>query len=116
MDLSSLLSRDQAGEVFYQQRLSALLRLLDVTRTLAAEIDLTTILRIVASEACKSLVCQRATVHQYDPARGQLYTRFATELEVAELRRELGHGRRWLPVKRRCGNKPPIARKNSEAA
>jgi serine phosphatase RsbU (regulator of sigma subunit) len=92
MDLSALLSRDRAGEVLYQQRRSALLRLLDVTRTLAAEIDLTTILRIIASEACEALVCQRATVYQYDSARRQLYTRVATELEVAELRRELGQG------------------------
>ncbi|HWB14277.1 MAG TPA: GAF domain-containing SpoIIE family protein phosphatase [Pirellulales bacterium] len=92
MDLSDLLSRDQVGEALYQQRLSALLRLLDVTRTLAAEIDLTKILRIIASEACKALVCQRATVYQYDPVRRQLYTRVATDMEVAEIRRGLDQG------------------------
>src|SRR5215469_11987159 len=92
MDLNALLSRDQAGEVLYQQRVSALLRLLDVTRRLAAEIDLTKILSIIASEACEALVCERATVYQYDPSRRQLYTRVATELEVAQLRRELGQG------------------------
>lgn len=92
MDLNSLLSRDHSGEVLYQQRLSALLRLLDVTRTLAAEVDLTTVLRIIASEACKALVCERATLYQYDSQRRQLFNRVATELEVAEIRRDLGQG------------------------
>lgn len=56
MDLSDLLLREQAGEILYHQRISALLRLLDVTRRLAAEVDLTTILQIISREACEALV------------------------------------------------------------
>lgn len=92
MDLSQLLARDQIGEALYQQRLSALLRLLEVTRRLAAEVDLTTILQIISREACEALVCERATVYQYDSERCQLFTRVATDLEISEIRRDLGQG------------------------
>lgn len=92
MDLTELLLREETGEILYQQRLSALLGLLDVTRRLAAEVDLTTILQIISREACEALVCERATVYQYDDARRQLFTRVATELEISEIRRDLGQG------------------------
>lgn len=92
MDLSHLLSREQTGETLYQQRLSALLRLLEVTRRLASEVDLTTILKIISREACEALVCERATVYQYDEQRRQLFTRVATELEISEIRRDSGQG------------------------
>lgn len=92
MDLSHLLSREQTGETLYQQRLSALLRLLDVTRRLASEVDLATILKIISREACEALVCERATVYQYDEQRRQLFTRVATELEISEIRRDSGQG------------------------
>lgn len=92
MDLSQLLAREQTGEILYQQRLSALLRLLEVTRRLAAEVDITTILEIISREACEALVCERATVYQYDDQRRQLFTRVAMELEISEIRRDLGQG------------------------
>jgi phosphoserine phosphatase RsbU/P len=92
MDLSELLLREQTGEILYQQRISALLRLLDVTRRLAAEVDLTTILEIISREACEALVCERATVFQYDDERRQLFTRVATELEISEIRHDLNQG------------------------
>lgn len=92
MDLKQLLSREQTGEILYQQRLQALLRLLEVTRRLAAEVDLTTVLEIISREACEALVCERATVYQYDEQRRQLFTRVATELEISEIRRDLGQG------------------------
>lgn len=92
MDLTQLLAREQTGELLYQQRLSALLRLLEVSRRLAAEVDLTTILRIISREACEALVCERATVYEYDDERHQLFTRVATELEISEIRRDLSQG------------------------
>lgn len=90
--LTDLLLSDRVGDVLYGQRLSALVRLLDVTRELAAEVDLNTILQIIAQEACQALVCERATLFQYDPARDELFTRVATELEVSEIRRPLDQG------------------------
>jgi serine phosphatase RsbU (regulator of sigma subunit) len=75
-----------------RQRLAGLERLLDVTRVLAAEIDLHTILQEIATEACVALDCERASVYQYDAKREELYTRVATELEIAEIRKGLHHG------------------------
>ena len=90
--LTDLLVSDRVSDVLYQQRLSALVRLLDVTRELAAEVDLNTILQTIAQAACQALVCERATLFQYDPARNELFTRVATELEVSDIRRSLDHG------------------------
>lgn len=90
--LTDLLVSDRVSDALYQQRLSALVRLLDVTRELAAEVDLTIILQTIAQAACQALVCERATLFQYDPARNELFTRVATELEVSDIRRSLDHG------------------------
>ncbi|HEX7446362.1 MAG TPA: GAF domain-containing SpoIIE family protein phosphatase [Pirellulales bacterium] len=90
--LTDLLISDRVGDVLYQQRLAALVRLLDVTRELAAEVDLNTILQTIAQAACQALVCERATLFQYDPARDELFTRVATELEVSEIRHSLDQG------------------------
>lgn len=75
-----------------QQRLVGLEMLLDVTRHIAADVDLKSVLRTVAQEACKALDCDRASVYQYDPAREELYTLVVTELEIAEIRRPVGQG------------------------
>jgi serine phosphatase RsbU (regulator of sigma subunit) len=75
-----------------RHRLAGMQRLLDVTRVLAAEIDLNMILQEIAVEACVALDCERASVYQYDPKREELYTRVATELEIAEIRKGLQHG------------------------
>jgi serine phosphatase RsbU (regulator of sigma subunit) len=66
--------------------------LLEVTRALAAEIDLPTILRTITHEACTALQCDRASLYQYDPEAEELYTTIVTELEVAEIRKKLGQG------------------------
>ena len=92
MDLTELLLSERTDGVLFQQRVSALVRLLDVARVLAAEVDLTKILQVIAREACKALVCERATVYQYDPERNELFTKVATELEVSEIRRGLDRG------------------------
>jgi phosphoserine phosphatase RsbU/P len=75
-----------------RSRLAGLQRLLDVTRRLAAEIDLETILHTVTHEACLALECDRATLWRYDPKADELYTSVATELEVAEIRHPLDRG------------------------
>lgn len=92
MDLCELLLSQQADEHVFRQRISALYRLLEVTRVMAAEVDSTTILEVIATEACEALVCDRATVYQYDPKRDELFTLVATELEIGEIRRGLDEG------------------------
>jgi phosphoserine phosphatase len=74
------------------RRLDGLLRLLETTRSLAAEIDLATILTIVTHEACRALDCERASLFQYDRQREELFTSVATELEIAEIRSGLDQG------------------------
>jgi len=91
MPISARAADDVSPEEL-RQRLAGLQRLLDVTRVLAAEIDLGKILQEIAVEACVALDCERASVYQYDPKREELYTRVATELEIAEIRKGLNHG------------------------
>ena len=73
-------------------RVSALNRLLEVTQRLAAEVDTQRVLELIASEACLALVCERATVYQYDPRTNELFTRVSTDLEIGEIRHPLTHG------------------------
>lgn len=73
-------------------RLRGLETLLDVTRALAAEVDLSKILETIAAEACQALDCERASVFQYDPTTDDLYTRAVTELEIDEIRHPITHG------------------------
>lgn len=75
-----------------ERRLDSLNRLLEVSRSLAAEVDLDRILAIITREACHALDCDRATIFQYDPDTHELYTRVATELEVASIRKPADHG------------------------
>lgn len=75
-----------------EHRLSGLEKLLDVTRHLAADIETTRVLETITRGACEALDCDRASLYQYDPERGELYTRVVTELEIAEIRRGLGEG------------------------
>lgn len=74
------------------RRVQALANLIDVTQALAEELDLESVLRAIAKEACEAADCERATFFQYDEERGDLFTRVATELEIAEIRSELGKG------------------------
>lgn len=84
------LAEDRPGEL--RQRLFALERLLEVTRRLAAEIELEKVLQIVTVEACKALNCDRASLYQYDRKREELYTTVVTELEIEEIRHSLDRG------------------------
>ncbi len=67
-------------------------RLLEVTRKLAAEIDLSAILTAIVNEACQALDCDRASLYQYDRKRNELYTTVVTELEIEEIRKSLDFG------------------------
>lgn len=75
-----------------QQQLAGLSTLLEVTRRLAEEINLNQVLETITREACKALDCDRASLYQYDPERRELYTRVATDLEIAEIRHDIEHG------------------------
>lgn len=74
------------------RRVESLHRLLEVSRSLAAEVDLDRILSTITREACHALDCDRATIYQYDSDTNELYTRIATELEVASIRKPLSQG------------------------
>jgi phosphoserine phosphatase RsbU/P len=74
------------------RRVDSLHRLLEVSRSLAAEVDLDRILSTITREACHALDCDRATIYQYDSEAAELYTRIATELEVASIRKPLSQG------------------------
>lgn len=75
-----------------QRRLVGLSRLLDVTKSLAAEINLEKILSRIAQESSAALDCERATVFQYDPLTDEMFTKVATELEIDEIRRPANVG------------------------
>lgn len=75
-----------------RRRFSALSRLLEVTRSLAAAIDLTTVLQIIAQEVRQALDCDRASLYQYDPIHDELFTRAVTSLEINEIRHGLDEG------------------------
>ncbi len=81
---------DSAAEL--EHRLAGLMRLLEVTRTLAGLVDLNQLLEAITKAACQALECDRASLFQYDPQTEELFTRVVTELEIAEIRHRIGHG------------------------
>lgn len=87
------------------QRVSALDRLLETTLRLAAETDLDRLLRLVTTEACGALSCERASLFLYDSSRDELYTRVVTELEIKEIRLPAGQGiAGWVATNRTLAN------------
>jgi serine phosphatase RsbU (regulator of sigma subunit) len=62
--------------------LPGLNRLLEVTRVLALEIDLTKALDAIVTEACHALQCERAILYQYDPKREILDATTGTDAHV----------------------------------
>ncbi len=74
------------------RRLRGLETLLDVTGSLAAELDPRELLQTITRQACQALNCDRASLFQYDAAREELYTLVVTELEISEIRSPLGSG------------------------
>ena len=78
--------------VALQRRLDGLMLLVEITRELAAQHDLEEILQTVTDGVCRALDAERGSLFLYDPKRKELYTRVATELEIAEIRTPLSRG------------------------
>ena len=85
-------AENQAGSADSLPQLAALKGLLEVTRRLAAELDLEKVLAIIADEACQAMVCERASLYRFDPEANELYSLVAMGLEIDEVRRGLGQG------------------------
>jgi phosphoserine phosphatase len=85
-------ARPQPSDSDLARRLEALNRLLEVTRVLAAEIDLDTVLENIIEQASEALDCERATLYQYDEKTNELYTTAVTELEIGEIRKDVDTG------------------------
>jgi len=92
MELTSPQFWDALSPEELRNRSLDLATLVEITRDLAAEIDLDRILQTVAQEACKALHCERASVFQYDEKLQELFTRVATQLEIAEIRTSVNQG------------------------
>jgi sigma-B regulation protein RsbU (phosphoserine phosphatase) len=73
-------------------RYTALLRLLEVTRVLAEEVDTDRIMPQAIRGACRALDCERASLYAYDPQTNELYTTATVGLEINEIRTTLGRG------------------------
>ncbi|MEK6234927.1 MAG: GAF domain-containing protein, partial [Planctomycetales bacterium] len=75
-----------------RRRLASFDVLIEATRNLAAEIDLETILSLIAEESRQAVDCERASVFLFDAAAGELFTRVVTELEISEIRHGVEQG------------------------
>ena len=95
------------------RRLDGFSRLLEVTRALAAEIDLQQILHTIIAEACKALDCDRASLFQYDAESNELYTSVVTELEISEIRKSLDSGITGYVARRRTLANVPDPHQNA---
>ncbi len=84
---ASCFSADQLRDL-----LAGVSQLLDVTRELAAEVDLAKILGTITREACAALRCEQANLYRYDADRNELYTSVATDSEVQGVHRSLDEG------------------------
>lgn len=73
-------------------RYTALLRLLEVTRILADEVDTERIMPQSIRGACRALDCERASIYAYDVQTNELYTTATVGLEIGEIRTVLGRG------------------------
>ena len=83
-------SSEMDYQLLAEQHLEGLNILLDVTNKLARESELSEILKVVTAAVCAAHHCERASLFLYDEERNDLYTEVVTELEISEIRRELG--------------------------
>lgn len=90
-----------------QPRLAGLMRLVEITRDLAARHDLDEVLETVTTSVCEALDCERASLYLYDEQRNELYTRVVTELEIEEIRAPADSGiTGWCARRRKIANIP----------
>jgi serine phosphatase RsbU (regulator of sigma subunit) len=86
-------------------RLAGLMKLVDITRRLAAETELDPILKIIVEGSCEAVECERASIFLYDAQHNELYSRVAIDLEVQEIRTSLDTGiNGWVARHRRLLN------------
>jgi phosphoserine phosphatase RsbU/P len=80
------------GREYFYRLVDGVGRLLEVTGTLAAEIEPERILETITREAQAALHCERASLYRYDSGRDELYTSVVTKLEINEIRRSAAVG------------------------
>jgi phosphoserine phosphatase RsbU/P len=89
------------------RHLEGLGTLLRVTTKLAQPQELHSILKLVTDGACLAHDCERASLYLYDQHTSRLHTQTVTELEIAEIRRELGESIvGWVAQERTLANVP----------
>ena len=79
-------------ESLQQRRFQSLLRLLEITRLLADEIDAESIMEVAVREACRALDCERASLYAFDEATNELYTQVMLGFDIEPYRTVLGRG------------------------
>jgi serine phosphatase RsbU (regulator of sigma subunit) len=90
-----------------KQRLSGLMKLVDVTCQLAGTADIDRVLEIVTTSACEALFCERASLFLYDEPQRELYTRMVTALEIEGIRSTIDRGiTGWVARTRKVANVP----------
>ena len=92
---------DRPENAELRRRLDGLSRLLEVTRHLAAEIELEQLLPAIVQEVCLALDCDRASLFQYNAERDELYTTVVTDLEINEIRKPTDRGIAGYVARRR---------------
>ena len=60
------------------RQIQNLRRVLDITRQMAAKVDLAQLLQTIVDATCEVLACERATIFLYDKATDELHSRVAT--------------------------------------
>ena len=61
-------------DALLNRRFQSLLRLLEITRLLADEIDADKIMEVALREACRALDSERASLYAFDEQSKELYT------------------------------------------
>lgn len=91
LDPRDAIEEELAG-IDLARSVEGLSRLIDAVRSLAAEVDVNSILETINHHACEALDCDRASLYQYDAETDELYTSVVTEMEIDEIRRPAGQG------------------------
>jgi len=90
-----------------QHRLDGLMKLVDITRELAAKHSLNDVLQSITEKAVEALNCERASLFLYDEEKEELFTRVATKLEIEEIRSSIETGiTGWVVRRKRVANIP----------
>lgn len=69
-----------------KEKIARLLSVLEVTKEVAKERSFEQLMQLIVVRACDALSCERSSLFLYDKERGELYTRWVTELGIDEIR------------------------------